>query len=159
MAPTERLRAALAGAEGVVFVCSGNMVRSAFAELYARHRGLALAVRSVATTYRNDFLFPQTAAALRARGVPETAIAAFRPTHVDDARESFGERWAVLGMTDEHLAAVASLPGPKALLSEARGARTRIADPVLEGADFGRTFEEVAACVDALAAWLATERP
>ena len=37
---SDRLDRALAGATGLRFLCSGNMVRSAFAELYARHLGV-----------------------------------------------------------------------------------------------------------------------
>ena len=44
---------ALREAETFVFLCSGNMVRSAFAELYAQHTGFPLPVRSAAT---NDLM-------------------------------------------------------------------------------------------------------
>ena len=80
MREDERLERALRGATGVLFLCSGNMIRSAFAELYARHLGCALPVRSAATTYRNDAIYPQARAALLARGVPAETIAVFRPT-------------------------------------------------------------------------------
>ena len=75
----------------MLFVCSGNMVRSAFAELYARHLGIPITVHSAATTFRNDSIFPETA------------------------------------------------------------------DPVLEGADFDRTFARVAHCVDGLVRFLSRE--
>lgn len=88
----------------VRFVCSGNMVRSAFAELLARHLGCPLPVDSCATTYRNPAVHPETRAALLRAGVDAAACDRFRPRHVDDLPED-GVPRLVLGMTGEHLAA------------------------------------------------------
>ena len=52
------LAEALSGASHLRFLCSGNVVRSAFAELYARHVGCPLPVDSAATTFQNAELFP-----------------------------------------------------------------------------------------------------
>ena len=152
---TGALHEALNGAGALVFVCSGNMVRSAFAELYARHLGLRVPVASVATTYRNDGLYRETLEALLARGVAEGPLRAFRPTHVEDLTGVWADRVAgaegtvVLGMTRSHLAALPD--GARAwLLEEVLGSREEIPDPVLEGASFERTFDRVAACVEEL---------
>lgn len=152
---TQALHEALEGAGALLFVCSGNMVRSAFAELYARHLGLGWPVGSVATTYRNSGLLAETARALRARGVPEDLLRSFRPTHVEDLPDVWAARLAgadgtvVLCMTETHLRAMPH--GARAwLLEEVLGRRDDIPDPVLEGASFERTFERVAACVEAL---------
>src|SRR5262245_10050158 len=60
MAPLDpRLSGLLARAPEIVFVCSGNVVRSAFAHLYAVHLGLPRRVRSLATRYRNPVLFAE----------------------------------------------------------------------------------------------------
>jgi protein-tyrosine-phosphatase len=147
----------LPGRTRVLFVCSGNVVRSAFAHLYAVHLGCPLAVGSAATTYRNPGLFTETIAALRTRGVPQDAIAAFRPRHVEDLVPD--RSTLVLGMTTEHLRALASRGWPPdgALLLDAVLAPARprsIRDPVQEGADFGATFEHVARAVQALVATL-----
>lgn len=151
------LDAVLGDARALVFACSGNVVRSAFAELWARHRGLALSVRSVATTFRNPALFPQTRAALLARGVAPNLLAGFRPTHVDDLEEPWRARLSrpdtlVLAMTPVHVEDLAARGIRARLLEELRGGERAIEDPVLEGASFERTFERVEACVEALIA-------
>ena len=145
------------GADEIVFVCSGNMVRSAFAELYARHLGCPTRVRSAGTTYRNDRIFPETAIALLERGVERLAIEGFRPTHIDDMRPAPSNGAVLFAMTDAHLAelrARPALPANVHLLAEVLGTGGEILDPVLEGASFGRTFESVERCVEALVAAL-----
>lgn len=145
---------ALADADGLVFLCSGNMVRSAFAELYARHLDCPIPVLSAATTFRNDTIYSETALALSARGVRRELIRAFRPTHLDDLLPHIAGTPVVFGMTRSHLADLDGHPllvGRLFLLSAADGAGAEeIADPVLEGADFDQTFERVAQCVEAL---------
>ncbi len=145
--------ALLADADAVVFLCSGNMVRSAFADLYARHAGCAVRVLSGGTTYRNDRLFPETAHALTACGVDAAAIRSFRPTHIDDLFPLEG-RPAIFGMRDHHLDAIERWPELRAratLLGELDpGGGREILDPVLEGANFDATFARVARCVDEL---------
>ncbi len=102
----EALAAAL-DADGLVFLCSGNMVRSAFADLYAKHIGCSLPVRSGATIYRNDAIFPDAEEALLARGVDLAVIRAFRPTHIDDLVPGLEARQVFLGMRMHHLDALA----------------------------------------------------
>lgn len=133
---------ALSAADTIVFLCSGNMVRSAFAELYARHIGFPRDVLSAATTYRNDAIFPETARALRARGVDDEWIRSFRPTHLDDLRVGPDRSHVFLGMRWHHLD---SVEAGHLLIPE-----LEIADPVLEGADFAETFAQVVRGVEAL---------
>jgi len=154
--PENGLEAALRDADGVVFLCSGNMVRSAFAELYARHLDCPVPVLSAATIFRNDTIYSETALALSARGVRPHLIRAFRPTHLDDLRPHIDGRPVVFGMTRSHLAEVEGHPllvDRVFLLAAVDGLDSsdeEIADPVLEGADFARTFARVAECVESL---------
>lgn len=157
---TPELREALAEAAAVRFLCSGNVVRSAFAEVYARHIGCPLPVDSAATLFRNPAMFEPTREALLARGVPEQAIAGFFPRHVDDldferfpSRRSVPvERQLVLGMQRHHLEAWRQVrpDAPVAwLLGDLIGVG-EIEDPVLDGADWDRTYAMLVRCVEVL---------
>lgn len=148
-----RLERSLADARGILFLCSGNMVRSAFAELYARHRACPLPVGSAATRFRNDHLMRETALALELRGVSPAEIRAFLPRHIADVAPGLDEATLVLAMARMHLDALERWPALRRrafLLAGVLGEASEIADPVLEGADFDATFERVAQCVDEL---------
>lgn len=150
---SDTLEPALGDARAVLFLCSGNMVRSAFADLYARHLGCPLPVSSAATLFRNDHLMHETARALAARGVPAAWTRAFRPRHLSDLLEGLDESTLVLGMSRHHLEPLACRPEllPRAfLLARLVGETHEIQDPVLEGADFELTFQRIAACVQTL---------
>lgn len=153
--PASALERALVEAGGVLFLCSGNMVRSTFAELYARHLGLALPASSAATRFQNRGMYPETRAALKRRGVPETELAAFRSRHLASLSEPFARRTLVLGMRDEHLRAAEAAGAERArtfLLGELLAPGEEIPDPVLEGADFEATFARLAVAVERLVA-------
>ena len=123
---------ALRATDRVLFLCSGNMIRSAFSELYARHLGLPWVVESAATTYRNDRIHGSAARALRARGVPESWIETFRPRHIDQVGK-VSQNTLVLGMTHEHLDDWSG-HGPGAwLLSALAGQQIEIEDPMFTG--------------------------
>ena len=136
-------------AERVLFLCSGNMIRSAFSELYARHLGVAWPVESAATTYRNDRIHGIAARALRARGVSESWISAFRPRHVDQLG-SVSQDTLVLGMTREHLDDWSGLGPPAWLLSEVAGRQVEIEDPMFTGRS--EILDDVADYVERLCA-------
>ena len=151
MSASDELRESLAHARQVLFLCSGNMLRSAFAELLARHLGFELPVLSGATTYRNDSIHPRAAAALLARGVPEPRVREFRPTHLSSLLPDLSEQTLILGMTHEHLddARAAGCAQESYLLSAALGSCDEIEDPFFNGR-FEPCFARVAACVEAL---------
>lgn len=138
---------------GILFVCTGNMVRSPFAELYARHLGCPLPVSSAATIYRNAEIFPVTGFALLARGVPREIITQFRPRHLDDLDFPLDDGTVAFGMTHSHLQSLADRGIPENrifLLSEVLGRTDEIRDPVLDDADFDPVFETIAECVETL---------
>ena len=102
---------------------------------------------------RNAKIFPQTLAALVARGVGMRKIRSFRPTHLHDALDRIEADAVVFGMTRSHLSALATRPELASrafLLNEVLGRAEEIADPVLEGADFLETFELIARGVEEL---------
>jgi len=150
--PRPDFDAAVTRASGVRFLCSGNVVRSAFAELYARHLGCPRPVDSAATTYNTPGLFPETVTALTARGVRRAAIERFTPRQLDLLPGDPEPGLLVFGMTGDHLERWRErFPDhPAFRLERLLGSDGDIADPVMEGADWESTFERVASCVEAL---------
>lgn len=147
----------LRSASGLAFLCSGNMIRSAFAELYARHLACPLPVRSGATVYRNDAIHAATARALQARGVDPGWTNGFRPTHLSELLPQMDERAVFLGMTREHLHALPPDPSYAArafLLTAALDRGDEIADPMFHGG-LEPALATIAACVEALVRELA----
>ncbi|MFQ5990490.1 MAG: low molecular weight phosphatase family protein [Candidatus Methylomirabilales bacterium] len=137
----------------ILFVCTGNMVRSPFAELYARHLGCPLPVLSAATIFRNDEIYALTASALLSRGVARESIIEFRPRHLDDLGFPLDEGTVAFGMTLDHLRALADRGMPQNrmfLLTEVLGRADEIRDPVLDGEEFAPVFDMIARCVEAL---------
>jgi len=146
------LAKALRDADGLLFLCSGNMIRSAFAELYARHIECALPVRSAGTTYANPAIHPEARRALADRGVPTHWSSEFRPQQLEDLSPAAGGGELILCMTREHRedAVAQGARGPAFLLMEALGERCEIADPYFEGGYAG-AFASIDRCVVALA--------
>ena len=142
---------ALQAADGILFLCSGNMIRSAFAELYARHLGIAVPVQSAGTSYSNTRIHVETARALTARGIVGAWLRDFRPQRIDELVPASRANELVLGMTQAHLreSRRSGARGPHFLLLEAVGESEEIADPYFEGG-FEGTFAQVARCVEAL---------
>jgi protein-tyrosine-phosphatase len=147
------LRAAVGETGAVLFLCSGNIVRSAFAELLARHRGCPLPVRSAGTTYDNQSgVDPRTARALQERGVPRAEVAAFRSRHVDSLG-SLEPGTLVLGMTRAHLDDFAQQAFPGYRMLRLVGEDRDLLDPMFHGG-FEACFARLDRCVDALVAEL-----
>lgn len=149
----DQLVAALKDVGAIRFLCTGNAVRSPFAELYARHLGCPVPVDSAATRFRNTSLFPETRAALLELGVDKSLITGFRPQHLSTCAPPEALPLVVFGMTPDHLDAygqMTSLPADTFLLLELVGREGGIADPVLDDVPFEFAFTEVARCVEAL---------
>lgn len=155
------LESALSSASGIAFLCSGNMIRSAFAHLYARHLGCPLPVRSAATVYENARIHPETAAALVARGVNSGWTIAFRPTHLSQLLPQLDERTVLFGMKHEHLLVLPATPDLTArsfLLTEVLGVEEELADPMFEGG-LDRVLARIAECVERLVDHLGASGP
>ncbi len=151
-----KLAAALQESDSCLFLCSGNIIRSAFAELYASHLGWDFPLRSAGTRYPNSRIYPEARAALLARGVDSASISRFRPHLISELDPAASASEVVLGMTHEHLeqAAAQGACGPGFLLMEAVSQTQEIADPYFEGG-FDGVFTDIARCVEALAQFAA----
>jgi len=148
---TDAVTRTLRDATGVLFLCSGNMIRSAYAELYARHVGCPLPVASAGTRYDNDSIYVETARALRSRGVSATWIDGFRPTTLWSVEDTIDPSTLIFGMTRDHLTALGrpELVERAFLLPVLIGREGEIADPLFEG-NYASAFATIEACVDAL---------
>jgi protein-tyrosine-phosphatase len=87
-------------AKTIYFVCSGNIIRSAFAELFARHLGLNN-IASYGTTYQNTTIHQRSAIKLKELGVPENWINEFQPRHINSLDE-FNDHDLHVIMTNKH---------------------------------------------------------
>ena len=161
----EQLKVALADARSLWFLCSGNVVRSAFAEVYARKRRCPIPVHSAATRYRNGAMFPETVRELTARGTGRISIERFVPVHLDDVAKDVRSNDVFLGMTQEHVdACLRHVDTPRELservflLGDAHWVTEEILDPVMEGADFARTFDTIAKAVESVVSELKATR-
>jgi len=84
----------------IYFVCSGNIIRSAYAELLARHLGLDH-VASYGTTYRNRRIHRRSAAELQKQQVNQSLIDEFSPTYISEA-QPFDPQDLHIVMTEKH---------------------------------------------------------
>eukprot|EP00993_Chasmostoma_nieuportense_P004834 NODE_5482_length_648_cov_24.785029_g5318_i0.p1 GENE.NODE_5482_length_648_cov_24.785029_g5318_i0~~NODE_5482_length_648_cov_24.785029_g5318_i0.p1 ORF type:complete len:154 (-),score=32.38 NODE_5482_length_648_cov_24.785029_g5318_i0:121-582(-) len=148
MDPT--LAAAIQDSTTVMFVCSGNAIRSAFADVYSQHIQLRFpTVLSSGTIYQNKTLFPETAQALKQRSVDKALISKFRSSMCAD--HSFDPKTAVIFvMTNTHLRDIPAEWKPRSyLLLEVLGRKQEIQDPSFEG-NYESAFAEIQQCVDRL---------
>ncbi len=138
--------------EKIYFVCSGNIIRSAFAELYLDHLlddRSNVSIRSFGTTYHNTTIHYKAKEYLAELGI---STGNFTPTHISEI--SLDGKAIVLGMTKEHLHLVnvhwEGFPN-SFLLSEISNEIIEIADPYFANNQelaFKKAFEQIVTYVD-----------
>lgn len=164
---SSELEKAIKEAQTVIFLCSGNIIRSAFADIYSRHMCIErVRVLSAGTTYRNSSLHENTYAALSVRGVAKALLDNFAPTYLPDMdlvseEPNLGATpYLIFGMTDDHVSFVRknipSLSYQTFLLKELIGQKTNIGDPYFEG-NWDEAFNDISTCVTVLCKMLATD--
>ena len=132
----------------IVFVCSGNIIRSAFCELYAKHLGISCS--SFGTRYRNTRIHPQARKALLARGVPHRQIKEFTPRFISEVKYSSKNKYYC--MTKEHVSDLLQAGFEEErvfLLASVLGEESDIQDPFFTG-EFTKVFDVLEKCVHAL---------
>ncbi|MFX0113112.1 MAG: hypothetical protein ACFFB3_01050 [Candidatus Hodarchaeota archaeon] len=109
----------------VVFICSGNVMRSPYAEMlfekYIMERqksGPKIISESLAATYRNSYILDQTYNLLIENGISPERIAQFTPRHINDHLEVCQEADLIFGMTKDHLRPLVDWQGKTFLLSK-----------------------------------------
>ena len=145
----ESLQKQLLYAEEIVFVCSGNIIRSAFAHLYAENIGISKTIRSLGTVYKNSKIHSNTRSELAKLGVSTKLMNDFHPTHIDDFIIS-GCHAVFFCMTNEHLQQLENYAIKNVfLLSEILNQKEEIGDPFFLGR-FQETFMNIKNCLDKL---------
>ena len=136
----------------ILFLCSGNIIRSAFAGLYARHIRIEINVLSGGTTYFNSRITREAEEELISLGVENENILKFSPTHISNLDLSDFEKIIVFGMKKSHLKDFDLVPEKvigKYLLSEIQGTKEEIADPYFEGG-YEFVFKQIKNLIDEL---------
>lgn len=136
----------------ILFLCSGNIIRSAFADLYARHICIEKNILSAGTTYFNSRISPEAEEELVSLGVNSNTITKFSPTHISNLDLTNFSKIIVFGMKRPHLSDFDLFPEKvigKYLLSEIRGTKEEIADPYFEGG-YSSVFNQIKNLIDEL---------
>ncbi len=137
----------------ILFNCSGNIMRSAYAEimfekmLKDKYGNTKIICESGGVIYHNDLMAYETKKILIEQGVSKERISRFRSRHIDDFPEAFEKADLILTMTKEHLPYLKHLEEKTFLLNDfAFDKKTDIADPFFSG----RTQESFAEVKEAL---------
>ncbi len=136
--------------ETYVFVCSGNIIRSAFAHLYALHLGI-INVDSFGTTYHNETIHPKTKTELLKIGVDKETIDNFKPKHISKFKSPPNPIFLV--MTEKHrkqLIQKGINPSKISKITQLIGNTNDIRDPYWTRR-FKHAFQTIKKCVQALA--------
>jgi len=125
----------------IVFICSGNVIRSAYAELLfekmvaetncLRDR---IQVHSGAVQYHNTRIYSEIIPFLIKEGVEELRIKNFKSRHVDDYPELLSDSDLILVMTNSHIRRIPDLYKDKSFLiyQYGTGEALEIPDPYFE---------------------------
>ncbi|MHA2168747.1 MAG: arsenate reductase/protein-tyrosine-phosphatase family protein [Candidatus Kariarchaeaceae archaeon] len=148
----ERLEDSLKEAKEIIFLCSGNIIRSAFAHIYGVNKGFKQKIHSAGTKYWNTKIFDKTKLKLIEMGITEVEIDNFHPTHISETPFDKLNNPIYFGMKSEHLKDLDKYDIPytkRFLLTEIIGKETDIQDPYFEGS-FEDVFSLIKLCVDTL---------
>lgn len=131
-----KLEKALQECDTIVFLCSGNLIRSAFADIYSKHINIPKTLKSAGTDYYNAKISNKVIKVLESMGVDNNLIENFKPTNQSELVLDPNQMVVVFGMKNQHIAkcniAKEQVLGSY-LLSEISGTKIEIADPYFEG--------------------------
>ncbi|MFW9994644.1 MAG: hypothetical protein ACFFD4_21555 [Candidatus Odinarchaeota archaeon] len=123
----------------ILFVCSGNIIRSPYAELLFEkmlvEKGLmkSFMLSSGAVTYRNSKISSLSRKALITEGVSQERINKFYPRYIDDYPELFRNADLILAMSEEHLDELEEFTDKSFLLTSFAGLPAKnVPDPYFE---------------------------
>jgi len=119
----------------VLFICSGNIMRSPFAEYRARQllERKNITFKSGGVIYRNTRLSSETHRYLVGFGLQSKDLTSFRPMYINDFLEIFEEADLILVMEENHLNYLENYIEKSFLLTEFVGETGDVLDPYFEG--------------------------
>ncbi len=138
----------------ILFVCSGNIIRSAYSEIMFEKMLLDkfgrtnIVSESGALVYKNDSIHYKTKRALLAKGISKERIKRHKPKHVDYYREMFDNADIIFVYSQEHLEDANEFADKTFLIWEfAFGEKKSIADAFFTG-QFDESFAEIDQCLE-----------
>ena len=140
----------------IVFACSGNIIRSAFAELLAKNLIDTMKFSSFGTEYFNNHILKETETALISKGISAEDISKFKPTHMTQTKNFNLSSSIFFGMTNKHVKEIRNYFGEGVnvrLLREIIDEYEEVEDPYFTG-NFEVVFEKIAECIFQLEKYL-----
>ncbi|MCE7734496.1 MAG: hypothetical protein GPJ54_06440 [Candidatus Heimdallarchaeota archaeon] len=140
----------------IVFVCSGNIIRSAFAELYTRHvlgTKANKSIRSLGTDYHNTNILDLTRKVLIEKEISPEKINNFHPTHISEFKVDRIDDLIFFSMTNHHQSQLENYFGKEIksyLLPNILDEDLEIEDPYFTN-NYERVFLKIEECVNQLA--------
>ncbi|MHA1298749.1 MAG: arsenate reductase/protein-tyrosine-phosphatase family protein [Candidatus Helarchaeota archaeon] len=138
----------------ILFVCSGNIIRSAYSEilfekmLQDKYGKTNIIPESGALVYHNDSIHFKTKRALIEKGVPKERIKKHKPRHIANNREMFENADLILVYSTGHLQDAREFADKTFMIWEfAFGEKKEIADAWFTGT-FEESFAEIDQCLD-----------
>lgn len=120
----------------ITFVCTGNIIRSAYSEYLAKKYFHSKSNRKMifdsgACKHQNSYMYPLTQKLLLKEGYSEVQLDAFKPRLIEYYMDNFNESSLFIAMTKEHLAYIEkTFPDKGFLLKEiVLGKKEDVLDP------------------------------
>lgn len=139
----------------IVFVCSGNIIRSAFAEIYTKHLigwRSNKSIRSLGTDYHNSQILDMTRNTLIDKGIDSQKINNFQPTHISGFKVENIDDVIFFSMTNHHKTQLQRYFGKgikSYLLPKILDENVEIEDPYFTN-NYEQVFLKIEKCVNQL---------
>ena len=138
----------------ILFVCSGNIIRSAYSEilfekmLQDKYGKTNIVSESGALVYHNDSIHFKTKRALLDKGVSKDRVKSHNPRHIDYNRKMFENADVIFGYSEGHMEELREFADKSFLIWEfAFGERKEIADAFFTGT-YDEAFAQIDKCLD-----------
>lgn len=143
-------------AKEIVFVCSGNIIRSAFAELLANNRIHTIYFSSFGTEYFNNKISHEAKTALMSKGVSQEVVNNFKPIHMTQIRDYDLKTTIFFVMTNRHLKQINKYFGNRVkgnLIRNLIDENEEVEDPYFTK-NFEKVFAKIEECIYQLETYL-----